>query len=246
LIGYQPKTIDFRTPNLELVPTFPCTHFSQVDETPSVTIAANSKVRKTAAAEHIHLAIITGSEVTGEWLAAFLYQHALTFKKVKLDQEWQSYGVIIGRADEEIGPMDLLKKEDGPALAAAVATTNAKWSDLFYRVVMTHRMKKARESADPTYVNNLNTKLTVLGRSCIWKVGITGPIDTSRLDGALEDANVKAILAALDMFLYRFDQHELSFLRAGTGNVHFFIYLASMGTSFSMDEKYAAKMSHSL
>jgi hypothetical protein len=84
LLGDQPTTIDFRTPNLEIAPTFHHANFSQNREKPSVTIASNSKNKKTAATEQIHLAITTGSEVNGDWVAAFLYEHALTFKKVKL------------------------------------------------------------------------------------------------------------------------------------------------------------------
>jgi len=81
---------------------------------------------------------------------------------------------------------------------------------------MAYRIKKARESPDQNYVNRLVTKLTNLGKSCSWKLLTTGSLDTTKFDGVLEDANVKKILAAIDMFLVNFDDHELTFLRSGT------------------------------
>jgi hypothetical protein len=175
-------------------------------------VPANSASKKESATEYIHLGVTTVSEIKGEWLTAFLYEYALTFKKTKLEEDWISYGVTIGKKGTSIGPMDLLKRIDGAGLDGGQSNSMIKWIDQMYCVIMTSRMKKVRESPDPNYINSLNTKLTTLGKGCLWKGTITSSIDTSRLEGALEDPNVKRILAAIDMYLFRFDQHELSFL----------------------------------
>jgi hypothetical protein len=81
---------------------------------------------------------------------------------------------------------------------------------------MVNRMVKVRTSPDAQYISNMNSKLLTLGCSCVWKVNLTGSIDTVKLDSVLEDPNVRRIIAAIDMFLFKFDEHELGFLRAGT------------------------------
>jgi len=76
-------------------------------------------------------------------------------------------------------------------------------------------MKKVRESPDSAYISGMATKLSNLGKSCIWKLTIAGSMDTTKFDGIMEDPDFKKIMAAIDMFLTKFEDHELGFLHAG-------------------------------
>ncbi len=80
---------------------------------------------------------------------------------------------------------------------------------------MAYRMKKVRESPDSAYISGMATKLSNLGKSCIWKLTIAGSMDTTKFDGIMEDPDFKKIMA-IDMFLTKFEDHELGFLHAGT------------------------------
>jgi Rhabdovirus nucleocapsid protein len=149
-------------------------------------------------------------------MAAFLYEYSQEFPSAKLNKEWSSYRIKIGGVDEEVKPMDLLTRKDGPKLKLTATTTAIKWEEVFFKVIMNNRMMKVRTSPDAQYISNMNTKLMALGRSCSWKINLSGKIDTVRLDSALEDPNVRKIISAIDMFLFRFNEHGLGFLRAGT------------------------------
>jgi hypothetical protein len=65
-------------------------------------------------------------------------------------------------------------------------------------------------------VSSMITKLSALGKSSVWKITTTGVLETTKFDGVLDDPNVKKLIAAIDMFLTKFEDHELGFLRACT------------------------------
>jgi hypothetical protein len=113
--------------------------------------------------------------------------------------------------------MDLLTKKAGDALTIKVKIDGqVDWGDPLYRLCMANLMKKDRESPDMAYVSGMVTKLSNLGKSSVWKVNTSGTLDTMKFDGVLEDSDLKKIMAAIDMFLTRFDDHRLGFLRAET------------------------------
>jgi hypothetical protein len=203
LKGAQSGVLEFATPVLESAPTYPHAYFTAHPGKPPVTIPTNSKAALQFVTDQIHAAITSGSEIPATYVTAFLYEHLIQFPTVKLDTDWTSYKVKIGKAGEDIGPMSLLAKEDGPDIQIQASSGTPRWEDIFFRLAMTYRMRKARDSPDPSYINNLNTKLTALEKTCPWKVTVTGSVDTSRLDGILEDAQVKCLIAALDMFLFK-------------------------------------------
>jgi len=90
------------------------------------------------------------------------------------------------------------------------------WKEPFYRICMAYRIKKARESPNSNYVSGLVTKLSNIGKSCAWKLTTTGTLDTTKFDGVMDNPDLKKLMAAIDMFLTCFDDHEWGFLRSGT------------------------------
>jgi hypothetical protein len=60
------------------------------------------------------------------------------------------------------------------------------------------------------------TKFTALGKSSIWKITTTGVRDTTQFDGILDDPTLKKVMSASDMYLTKFEDHDWSFLQAGT------------------------------
>jgi hypothetical protein len=218
LKGSEIIPVRFGTPLLESAPTYPHTYFTAHPGKPEVLIPGNSRAALPYITEQLQAGMVAGLDVPATSVAAFIYEHLKDFPTVKLAEEWKSYGVVIGAEGEDVGPASLLRMKKGPDVATGLTTSGAtpRWQDIFFKIAMTFRMKKARDSPDPAYINNLSNKLTALGKTCEWKVNITGSVDTSRFDSLLEDHQVKCLLAAVDMFLHKFDNHPYSFLRAGT------------------------------
>jgi hypothetical protein len=113
--------------------------------------------------------------------------------------------------------MDLLLKVNGSGLSGEhKVDKDFHWQEPFYRLLMAYRIKKVRQSPDTNYVSGMISKLSALGKSSVWKITTTGVLDTTKFDGVLDDPNVKKVIAAVDMFLTKFEDHEWGFLRAGT------------------------------
>jgi hypothetical protein len=105
LKGAQSTTVEFATPVLESTPTYPHAYFAAHPGKPPVLVPKNSKAALTFVKEQLHAAI---------YVTAFLYEHLEEFPTVKLDKEWKSYGVVIGKKDEDVGPTTLLTRGDAP------------------------------------------------------------------------------------------------------------------------------------
>jgi hypothetical protein len=148
---------------------------------------------------------------------AFLYECSRDFPKKTLKEDWVTYGVKIDAKGEAVGPLDLLLKVNGSGLSGEhKVDKDFHWQEPFYRLLMAYRMKKVRESLDTNYASGMISKLYALGRCSVWKITTTGVLDTTKFDGVLDDPNVKKVIAAIDMFLTKFEDHEWGFLRAGT------------------------------
>ncbi len=212
------KAIIFTTPLVDQAPSYPHAYFQKQQGKPSVSVVANSASLFPRAVNQINQWLIDKGEPDPIITAAFMYKGALRFLKRTLKEAWVSYGVVIGEAKAEIGPMDILAKKDAAAVKEGDKVTigDNSWKLLFYRLCVAYRMKKVRESPDYSYVSGMSSKLSNLGKSCVWKLAMPGNMDTLRCNRILEDPDLKKIFAAIDMFLTKFDDHEWSFIRAGT------------------------------
>jgi Rhabdovirus nucleocapsid protein len=125
--------IVLRTPALEQAPVYPHVYMAKYPNKPKVEIPTNSKALRQAALEAVENCLRKGDQLESNVLATFLYEYAQEFKSSKLNQDWESYGVKIGVKDEEMVPMDLLKRIDGPDLKLTPTTTSARWEEAFLR-----------------------------------------------------------------------------------------------------------------
>jgi hypothetical protein len=216
--GHSGKRIEFNTPQVDQSPTYPNAFFLTNKHKPPVTIAINSAEAFAYTTDHAKEAWGGREEPNAGLLAAFLYECALRFPKETLKEDWVSYTIKIGSAQEEIGPMNLLLRKNGSGLSIGKGHTmkDDDWKGPFYKTCAAYRLKKAKESADTSYTSGMNSKLVALGKSCVWKLVMPTILDTIRFEGIMDDPDIKKVFAAVDMFLTRFESHELGFIRAGT------------------------------
>ncbi|UOX72914.1 nucleocapsid protein [Wenzhou Rhinolophus pusillus ledantevirus 1] len=159
--------------------------------------------------------------LTAELAVAGLY-HVFKDQKHKLSSKWESFGVTIGEADEEVTPwsivdVELLETKLGNvSVKAGITQADANWIVFYLCFIYRYTRANHPEYKDQLYaranehVKNINEKAI--------------PINLGQLNKMrnllLNDSYIKAI-ACIDMFYFKFKQSELTGVRFGTLSTRF-------------------------
>lgn len=138
--------------------------------------------------------------------------------EIESPTDWTSFKLIICKEKEEVTPLSLFNiqnvEEDWPALSTstAVASKN-KLLGTLAKVLMIYRLGSALQDQGD-YISALTSRLEVLYRVHPFNMG--NPVGLKLCMAWALDSTYRALAAAIDMFLNRFQSHPLSALRACT------------------------------
>ncbi|APG78843.1 putative nucleoprotein [Xingshan nematode virus 4] len=138
-------------------------------------------------------------------------------KKIKgiLDEDWKSYSVVIGRKGDEINPLDLLRlriEEKESKMTTIDRDVVSGDFGLLAKCLMVHRVGIA--SAEGGYKENLCARLATI--FTMEPFNLKNVIGVTNLAHWLQDTSFTSIVAAIDMFLRKFPNHQYEKLRACT------------------------------
>jgi hypothetical protein len=137
--------------------------------------------------------------------------------KLNAPEHWDSYGQNIVAKDAPVTPLNLLKQNRAGAIQLqATGGGSENWQEAFIRLILAYRMLKVREAPSANYHAETLTRLGRLASSCMWRITGLGNLDSTTIEAHMGDVEIRKIMAAIDMYLYKYPTHELSFLRAGT------------------------------
>lgn len=147
----------------------------------------------------------------------YMYELLKTLE-LQLTEDWTSYHLIIGKKDEKISPLNLIKIEEnnvntleglevqGPARAA---------DDLWICILLCSLYKIGLEYPTMKY-DELLTKLRRYG--CKLNINFEHNV---RYRLWCKNTNYTRMIAAIDMFFNRFDQHAYAACRYGTSSARY-------------------------
>ncbi|XP_054922246.2 uncharacterized protein [Dermacentor andersoni] len=160
-----------------------------------------------------------------EYVVQFMHTEGAKIKDT-LTVDWKSFGVTIGSAGETISPWDLLTITEelgqGDLVSAETPATpnDDRMPDrtrLFALVVCIYRLLVAKcHGGRRDYMKRLHdvNLQRILGRfDCS---GRYLECAEKKFGQWIRDTSYLSLIAALDMFLHRFDRHDMAILRAGT------------------------------
>nr|BAD13431.1 nucleoprotein [Oita rhabdovirus 296/1972] len=154
--------------------------------------------------------------VTGEMAVAGLY-HVFKDQKHKLPVKWDSFGVVIGAADQEVCPWDIVTidwkqtKLENVVEKANITEKDYTWIAFYLCFIYRYTRATHPDYRDQLYVKanehakNLNEKAVPINQ---------GQLNRLR-NILLHDPYIKAI-ACIDMFYYKFKNSPLASVRYGT------------------------------
>ncbi|KAL1413942.1 hypothetical protein MTO96_007880 [Rhipicephalus appendiculatus] len=220
--GWTSRTLS--APKSRLPPEYPSEWFAAHPGSKPIAIVK----RCFASEEHLAKVVSAGlaaGRLPVEYVVQFMHVEGAKIKDT-LTEDWKSFGVTIGSAGETISPWDLLSitEQSGPAdLAdAAVAATadddnSPHRAGLLAVVVCIYRLLVAKcRGGRREYLQRLQDK--ALKRILMqFRVGSQYLVEAeNNFEHWLKDRSYLSLIAALDMFLHRFRNHDMALLRAGT------------------------------
>ncbi|KAH7937942.1 hypothetical protein HPB49_017818 [Dermacentor silvarum] len=160
-----------------------------------------------------------------EYVVQFMHVEGTKIKDT-LTEDWTSFGVTIGCAGEKISPWDLLTiTEQSVPPGDLVDTVPAANDDncspdctgllavvvCIYRLLVANCLGGTRDYIQHLQDNNLKRILQIFNSSGRYLEGAE-----KNFGQWIKDRSYLSLIAALDMFLYRFSSHNMAILRAGT------------------------------
>jgi len=140
--------------------------------------------------------------------------------KETLDSDWVSYGVVIGRKGTVISPLDILDERRGSTNWTApegVELDKAEELRLFSIIIAGYRYGIAAEILQGDYKANVLGKINQVLRNEPFNLSSDlTPTEMSRFKSWYNNAEFRALIAALDMFWCKFPDSPYSKLRVCT------------------------------
>lgn len=143
----------------------------------------------------------------------FLYNY---FKKAKAEllKEWKSYNRTIGAKGAHRTPWDIIEVKEESTQVKQVSTVKCEPGDEKWMACLLLSANRLVGSTVDTYVDTLRTKILAQLKLLGFKRGAFLPKTLSET-WALDESYIKMV-AAVDMFLFKFNTPELSNLRICT------------------------------
>lgn len=184
---------------------------------PSITLC-----KDTLSMDHLRSVVTAGiasANLRVEHATLFLYHYSKDLKGV-LQEDWYSYGVAIGKKDDELTPWSLVEvkfSDEEPPAAAARDITPLPDSALFGYILFIYRALTVKDQGTAQYRLNVHSRLATVMKAAPFFA------PTADFSGASQsysswygDTTYLAMVAALDMFLVRFPGNVMSSARIGT------------------------------
>lgn len=150
---------------------------------------------------------------------SFLYYFGLTIKS-KLNEQWKSYGRVIGEAGAEISPLNLVRVESTVNRTELQKTTAVTASDdgwMAGYILAIYRLTKATNRKYKQQIaTRVSTQLKAIKSSA---PDLTDIVDIYK--GWTSDKGYSTLVAVYDMYFNKLTLHSLSSLRIGTTGSRF-------------------------
>ncbi|WAK77077.1 MAG: nucleoprotein [Longquan Niviventer coninga ledantevirus 1] len=158
---------------------------------------------------------IKGQKLDVQVAVAFLYG---VFKDVTgvLADDWNSFGVEIGKAGEAVNPFRLLDvdtKEEDPPNAGTITATKGEDMWLCFFLLSQYRLQKVTNAEyEKILIKKANLHLNAMPE----QNEHTSISTKGGFAAYLMNPNYLRVVAALDMFFHKFKEHEFAIMRFGT------------------------------
>uniref|UniRef100_A0AAN0N739 Nucleoprotein n=1 Tax=Lobos virus TaxID=3139875 RepID=A0AAN0N739_9VIRU len=216
--GAKGKKVVLITPPLAQPKVYPSAYFEKNQHTkPKVHLPKN-----TLTVAELQASLTDGIALSRARVehAVLLLHHFGKTLKGKLTETWTSFGVEIGQAGEEITPWDLIDivfSDTEPPAPSAYAGAVTSEVGLFGFILFLYRALSVRDRGTAQYRTSIHAKLAQLLSAAPFSVA---KADFSSAGTAYvawaSDAAYLAMVAAIDMFLYRFPGDTHATVRIGT------------------------------
>ena len=173
--------------------------------------------------------------------ATYLYHIAQT-RRAKLEDDWVSYKVIIGKAGEEITPLDIINSNVTRSTANHLTSESqpSEADDHWLTIGVCGLYRLAHTSVNGKHVTILKGKIQSVLKAAGY--GHKGLIGRSKSPSFDSNKTIGALIAILDMFWTKFKEDDFSDARIGTfvsryqdcailGNLNYVSKLLAMSTT---------------
>jgi Rhabdovirus nucleocapsid protein len=163
--------------------------------------------------QHVHTLLGT-ENLKLEHALCCLGAYCQVFLRAKLDEDWVSFGRVIGKKGQEITPLDLVQFS-GTDYVYPIASVDCDpkiLTGLAMYLLMVGRYHTSQNNVPyrQTFDRNFGNQLKAAGiNKSVTQMG-------AAYVGWCSDRQYQVLCAAIDMFLFRFNTHENSCLRMGT------------------------------
>ncbi|QQP18750.1 putative nucleoprotein [Soybean thrips rhabdo-like virus 2] len=201
---------------LELSPQFPADWFKEHNQVKPPLIIEVSKGGLAEIANRLGDA--WGSNTTIRDAMEFLYLYVKKHITAKLDKDWVSYGVTIGKSGDTVSPISLLaveEKESVPDTPIGSVLDEKMYLERICMILAIYRMESASK-APGTYRDTVVSRMEEVLKGHPFNVG---SIDLAPLlirTNWARNETYRKLVAAIDMFLVHFKDHHLAPLRVTT------------------------------
>ena len=140
-----------------------------------------------------------------------------------LDEEWKSFGIVIGKRGDTITPLSLLqlKEVENPVAGSSVVGKQGfdTVSQVGWELISMYRIIMIRDNIDQVYTKSIKESVKSVFRGSPFSVNINPFIAYGGVRGVIQDrSDYMMLVAALDMFMSRFHLHKYAPSRVATIN----------------------------
>lgn len=201
--------------HLDESPVHPREWFKRhVNEKPPVTLP-NQSVTLDQVRATLKKQIFDQEQPEDDLVLLYLRKLAENMKSPPLDADWESFGILIGRAQESIGPLSLVSVVDCdtevPMLAGSASEKDDNWM-----LIMLTAFYRLNHMLHAEYRKSLFQQL----RSKLKQAGLSNFsfLEKVNYNSCLRShSEFEKMMAVLDLYFVRFPQHPFSGARFGTG-----------------------------